>query len=215
MERHDVFRSDRIKVTEEMLREQDIRSVLEVGAGDYSFDYVKNREQVSWTRADFHPPCDVVCDFNDQRLALPFGDNSFDMLICTEVIEHLLWPQQLLREARRILLPHGMILLSIPNVCSLSYRIAWLLGRIPSCAASGNLPPELGSTTYRQASGDLVGGHVVDFNLPRLEALLDITGFRAVTARGSGIIWHRQLLPHWLVPVSLSSNIICLAQKKT
>jgi len=204
--------TSRLYVTETMLRSLHFSQVLEVGAGDYSFDYLKDVKG-SWTKIDFSPPCNILCDLNSPELVLPIETSSFDLVICTEVLEHLLWPQRLLAELNRLLLPGGNILLSVPNISSLSYRIAWALGRIPSCAASGNLPVELGSTAYISDTGNLLGGHVIDFNKRRLVLLLKSTGFDPVLIKGSGIIWHRQVLPHWLVPPSLSSNIICLARK--
>lgn len=212
LQRHSVFKSDRIRVTEKMILSQDARSILEIGSGDYSFEYLK-QEAAAWTRADFAEPCDVICDFNAEDVSMPFESEVFDLIICTEVLEHLLWPQSLLRECFRLLSKEGKLLVSVPNAASLSYRIAWLLGRIPSCAASGNIPLALGSTAYLNDKGFLSGGHVVDFNLDRTVGLLDVAGFEVVNLKGSGIIWHKQILPYWLVPVSLSSNIICLAQK--
>lgn len=213
MERHNVFRSDRIKVTERLIAQVPFSSVLEIGAGDYSFDYVAKGENVRWIKVDFSAPADMVCDLNIPNLTLPLDDNSFDLIIITEVLEHLLWPQALLAECRRLVKPGGRLLVSVPNIASLSYRLAWLLGRIPSCAASANIPPELGSTTYRLSNGSLTGGHVIDFNLDRLSRLLDYAGFNIIVTKSCGIIWHRQLLPHWCVPTTLSSNLICIAGK--
>ncbi len=215
MKRKEVFRSDRIKVTEKIIKDLNVSKVLEIGAGDYSFDYTKDNASISWLKADFAKPCDVICDFNSDKLILPFSDKEFDLVICTEVIEHLFWPQRLLKESHRLLVDGGKILISIPNITSLTYRFAWMLGRIPSCAASGNLPSELGSTAYKQEDGEYIGGHVIDFNLKRILMLLRFSGFEIIELRGSGIIWHKQILPHWFVPVSLSSNIICLARKAT
>ncbi|MFC1828174.1 methyltransferase domain-containing protein [Thermodesulfobacteriota bacterium] len=212
MERHKVFRSDRLKVTENILANEIIgQRVLEIGAGDYSFNYLEGSKL--WIKIDFSPPCDVIFDFNIQKLNLPFISGSFDLIICTQVLEHLLWPQQLLKECHRILASNGRILISVPNVVSLTYRIAWLLGRIPSCAASGNLPVELGSTSYRNKEGSLVGGHVIDFNNKRTFRLLESCNFKILTVKGSGIIWKKQIIPHQLVPSNLSSDIICLAEK--
>lgn len=213
MQRHEVFRSDRIQVTEDLIIAVNANRVLEIGAGDYSFDYTRSKEGASWTKTDFEPPCDVVCNLNSDKLILPFDGESFDLAICTEVLEHLLWPQRLLTQVHRVLGPAGKVLVSIPNITSLSYRLAWMLGRIPSCAASGNLPPELGSTTYAKGNGEFVGGHVIDFNLRRIVQLLEIAGFVPEQIRGSGIIWHRQIVPSWIVPPTLSSNIIVLARK--
>lgn len=212
MQRHNLFYSDRIKITENMIKKLSFDSVLEIGAGDYSFDYLKKGEGY-WVKIDISAPCDVICDFNLDNLILPFNEKVFNLIICTEVLEHTLWPQQLLKEVNRVLSNEGKLVLSVPNIASLSYRIAWLFGHIPSCAATGNFPLELGSTAYQRTSDHVLGGHVIDFNLKRIVSLLQHMGFKVVSVKGSGVIWHRQILPHWIIPPSLSSNIICVATK--
>ena len=206
--RPNVAPTDRIRVVGQMIRKRSPRRVLELGAGDYSFESVADPSRTSWVKADWAQPCDVVCEFNSQDLHLPWPDESFDLIVITEVLEHLLWPESVLREARRLLPPTGGVLISVPNAVSLSYRIAWAIGHLPSCAACGNL--SFGPTTYRTESGMLMGGHVIDFSKSRLTQLLGTTGFRVAEMRGSGIIRRGQLLPHWLVPPSLASNLICL-----
>lgn len=54
------------------------------------------------------PGVDVVGDAH----ALPFGGNHFDMIVCTEVLEHLHTPEQAIAEMRRVLKPGGLLLLS-------------------------------------------------------------------------------------------------------
>jgi SAM-dependent methyltransferase len=211
--RHTILQSDRIRVTEHILRKLAPRRVLELGAGDCSFQSAIRRK-AEWITADFDKPCDAVCDFNTEHPKLPFADSSFDLAICTEVIEHLLWPQGLLAEIRRVLSPAGHLLVSVPNCVSATYRVAWVLGKIPSCAACGNLPAQIGPTVYERDSGT-IAGHVVDFSKPRLAALLDYAGFEPVAMQGSGLIRKRQIVPHWIVPVSWASNIICLARKSS
>ncbi len=46
-------------------------------------------------------------------LALPFPDNSFDVTLCMEVLEHLTVPEQGLAELRRV--TRRFLLLSVPN----------------------------------------------------------------------------------------------------
>ena len=218
MKRRNVFKSDRILVTENIIRQIKADSVLEIGAGDHSFDYVCKERGINhgkWIKADFSPPCNIICDLNRSGAHLPFRSKKFDLVICTQVLEHLLWPQALLAECRRVLSDGGKLLISVPNITSLTYRAAWMLGHIPSCAASGNLPSGIGNTAYELEGGALVGGHVIDFNRKRTERLLNHSGFKIISVKGSGIIWHRQVLPHWAVPASLSSNIICLGEKKS
>jgi SAM-dependent methyltransferase len=47
--------------------------------------------------------------------SLPFADRSFDLVLAFEVIEHLERWQDLLTEARRVLRPAGILLVSTPN----------------------------------------------------------------------------------------------------
>lgn len=211
--KREVFQSDRIKVTQEFLENLHVQKVLELGAGDYSFEYTKKSQKVLWVKVDLLGECDVKCDLNSERLLLPFANETFNLVICTEVVEHMLWPQLVLRETCRVLVPYGSMLISVPNITSLSYRIGLLLGHLPSCAASGNLPGKLDGLAYKRGGGRLLGGHVIDFNLKRLLRLLEFSGFVVSRIKGSGIIWHKQILPHWCVPPSLASNIICLARK--
>lgn len=46
---------------------------------------------------------------------LPFSDGAFDLLVAFEVIEHLDGWQDMLSEARRVLRPGGVLLVSTPN----------------------------------------------------------------------------------------------------
>jgi SAM-dependent methyltransferase len=45
---------------------------------------------------------------------LPFGDGSFDLVLCTETIEHVRDVQLLLSEVRRVLRPGGTLALTTP-----------------------------------------------------------------------------------------------------
>jgi SAM-dependent methyltransferase len=47
--------------------------------------------------------------------AMPFDNASFDVIYCTEVLEHVLDPRAVLVEMRRVLKPGGHIVVSIPN----------------------------------------------------------------------------------------------------
>ncbi len=213
--RPSVAASGRIAVTERLIRLLSSDRVLELGAGDYSFDYCQaNGPGKKWVRVDFAEPCDLICDLNSPQVQIPLPDCFFDCIVCTEVIEHVLWPQSLLQECHRVLTSGGTLLVSVPNCVSLSYRVAWMLGRIPSCAACGNLPVGLGPTAYARENSHTIGGHVTDYDSRRLCRLLEYCGFQVDSMRGSGIFWHRQLLPPWFVPANLASNLIVTCTKR-
>jgi ubiquinone/menaquinone biosynthesis C-methylase UbiE len=52
-------------------------------------------------------------------MALPFGDDSFDVAVCSHVYEHVPDPQRLFAEIRRILKPGGVCYFAAGN------RLAW------------------------------------------------------------------------------------------
>lgn len=47
--------------------------------------------------------------------ALDFPDDSFDLVVCFETIEHLAAPEQALAELRRVVRPGGTVIVSSPN----------------------------------------------------------------------------------------------------
>lgn len=55
---------------------------------------------------------------------LPFRNNSFDTVVCTEVVEHLVSPQKGLREMNRVLAPGGKLILEV-DTNSFLFRSIW------------------------------------------------------------------------------------------
>jgi SAM-dependent methyltransferase len=66
--------------------------------------------------------------------ALPFGDAEFDLVLCTEVLEHLSEPRQTLRELSRVCAGHMML--------TAPHEPFFRLGNL----ARGRYPSRLGST---------------------------------------------------------------------
>jgi len=68
--------------------------------------------------------------FNVERDEFPFKNNSFDVLLFCEIIEHLTQdPLKALAEIKRVLKPGGSLILTTPNVTRLENVIKLLLGR--------------------------------------------------------------------------------------
>lgn len=55
------------------------------------------------------------CFFQGDAQCLPCKDHTFDRVICSEVLEHLIEPQSALEEMERILKSHGTAIISVPN----------------------------------------------------------------------------------------------------
>jgi SAM-dependent methyltransferase len=60
-------------------------------------------------------------------LALPFRDQVFDVIVCSEVLEHILDHQRAMREIVRVLKPGGALVVSVPRW--LPEKICWALSR--------------------------------------------------------------------------------------
>ncbi len=71
------------------------------------------------------------CRVVDANKRLPFKDNSFDLIWCSEVIEHLEDPAKSLAEFRRVLKPGGELIITTPNSYCLVFRIMSLFGLTP------------------------------------------------------------------------------------
>lgn len=57
---------------------------------------------------------------------LPFADNSLDVILASEVIEHLSQDKLFLKEVRRTLAPGGVLLLTTPNLWDIRRPLAAL-----------------------------------------------------------------------------------------
>ena len=72
----------------------------------------------------------------DYRVAtgerLPFADTSFSVVCCCDVLEHVNSPEEVIREAARVLAPGGTFLYCAPNRTLWSYlTLIWTLQRWP------------------------------------------------------------------------------------
>jgi SAM-dependent methyltransferase len=62
---------------------------------------------------------DVIADVLWDGSAMPFENNTFDIVISTEVLEHVPNPDAYLMEVRRVLKPGGMFFFTVPFLMSL------------------------------------------------------------------------------------------------
>lgn len=53
---------------------------------------------------------------SDLNYGLPFADATFDIILASEVVEHLAQAEIFLQDARRVLKPGGVLLLTTPNL---------------------------------------------------------------------------------------------------
>jgi 2-polyprenyl-3-methyl-5-hydroxy-6-metoxy-1,4-benzoquinol methylase len=74
-----------------------------------------------------------ILGFHCERDRLPSTDSSFDVVLFTEVLEHLLYdPVWTLMEINRVLRPGGILFLATPNAGSLGWIVRILKGENPA-----------------------------------------------------------------------------------
>jgi ubiquinone/menaquinone biosynthesis C-methylase UbiE len=60
---------------------------------------------------------------------LPFPDRSFDLVVCKDILEHILEPFAVLKEAVRVLRDDGTLVISVPNHFYWPMRLRLLFGK--------------------------------------------------------------------------------------
>lgn len=101
---------------------------------------------------------------------LPFPDDAFDLVICTEVLEHLPEYESAIDELRRVCKPGGTLTVSVPRAWP--ERICWSL-----------------SSEYHEVEG----GHVRIFDRDALRERIERRGFQRV----DGHFAHALHAPYW------------------
>jgi dolichol-phosphate mannosyltransferase len=96
----------------------------------------------------------VRCDVR----RMPFATGSLDLLVCSQVIEHVPFDPGIFDEFQRVLQPGGTLVLGTPDYATVSWRvIEWLYRRL--------------------APGAYGDEHIARYTLRSLTALLDEHGF--------------------------------------
>lgn len=88
--------------------------VLDVGVGGWTYPRQLLEGRCTYTTTDCfeHPNIDRVSDIH--KLDAIFPAESFDFVICTSVLEHVLRPWVAVRQLYTVLRPGGTLLLTVP-----------------------------------------------------------------------------------------------------
>ena len=94
------------------------KKILDVGCGTRPYEALFFGAQ--YTGLDVYQSGrkaqDKIADIYFDGINIPLADNSFDMVLCTQVLEHCLEPDSLLKEMCRVLEPGGVLVLTLPFV---------------------------------------------------------------------------------------------------
>jgi 2-polyprenyl-3-methyl-5-hydroxy-6-metoxy-1,4-benzoquinol methylase len=187
---HDYLISPLLELlSQEKLSSQAKPRVLDLGCGNGSLSHliaqrgyevvgVEDSEQgIAIARRSF-PDCHFI---QASIYELPYAEleNSFDIVLSAEVIEHLLYPRELVRAAKKCLKPNGRLILTTPYHGYLKNLVL---------AVSGKMD------THFNPLWD--GGHVKFFSVSTLTQLLETENYRNIKFKFSGrtpFIWKSML----------------------
>jgi SAM-dependent methyltransferase len=158
--------------------------VLDVGCGEGRHAVAATRdagevvgvdldgERLATAREDYDTYADGTPGtfLQGDALSLPFADGAFDVVVCSEVLEHLPDYEGAIAELRRVCRPGGTLAVSVPR--SGPERVCWLL-----------------SEEYHRVEG----GHVRVFDRDELRSAVEARGFRHL----GGHFAHALHAPYW------------------
>lgn len=112
-------------------------------------------------------------------MSLPFADDSFDKVICSEVLEHIPEYHSVLKEIRRVLKPGGIFAASVPR-----FFPEWICWKL--------------SKEYHNEEG----GHIRIFNTEELRSAIEAQGLACFGKHGA----HALHVPYWWLQCLFWSN---------
>ena len=92
------------------------KKVLHIAPEQCYLKLFRNQKNLDYTTADLYSPlADVKADICD----LPFEDNTYDVVFCNHVLEHIVDDKKAMSELYRVLKPGGFGIFQIPQDLSL------------------------------------------------------------------------------------------------
>lgn len=128
-------------------------------------------------------------DADGTHLLDDLSDESFDIVIAADVLEHLRDPTTCLRRAVGLLKPDGIVLLSIPNVAHADIRLALLEGHFD----------------YRD-NGLLDSTHTHLFTIESVARMIEAAGLVPV-------VWDRTIRPMGDSEIPIDENLLELGRR--
>lgn len=149
------------EIIKDLNKKHHFKKSLDVGCADGSFSAkIKSSLNIDTYGTDLSEYAvnsaiknGVKAKVSKAQATLPFHENSFDLVFACEVIEHIYDTDFIISEMKRVLKNEGILILTTPNLVSLSNRTRILFGKYPTFG------PEYKAGGY---------GHVRAYTVPTL-----------------------------------------------
>ena len=160
-------------------------------------DYIDSLMRLKDVRVD-------IVDLNNEKL--PYADAAFDLVTCTEVLEHVEHYRETIREVHRVLKHDGVFVLTTPNILNMKSRVRFLAFGFYSL---------FGPLHFNESELYSAGGHINPIGLYYLIHSLTDAGFKDIHVdidkrQGTSLFW----LLFFYLPIKLVFGLIKKREKR-
>ncbi|MCP8315156.1 MAG: class I SAM-dependent methyltransferase [archaeon] len=187
-------RENQIKLLSIAEKEEGSR-FLDIGCGDgkFTLEFATKIGAKEVYGVDIYEPAleeaknkGIIIEKSDVNEGIHFPSEFFDVILCNQVAEHLLNPDTLFKEIRRLLRKQGHAYISVPNLCALHNRLFVLLGWQPTVIAPST--KFVFGNPARGAESNMWGPyrHLTAFSPAAFKEMLEFYGLRVKKYYGNG-----------------------------
>jgi 2-polyprenyl-3-methyl-5-hydroxy-6-metoxy-1,4-benzoquinol methylase len=148
----------------------------------------------------------------------PYEDGTFDVVSGAEIIEHVLNPDNFIREAYRVLKPEGTLIVQTPNLACWFNRIIFLAGYQPFFTEVSTKDKTIGLSFTRNLTPIREPvGHLRVFTLAALKELLALYNFEPNLIKGETVHylpWYMDIIDKVMSKIPSLATDITVAAKK-
>jgi len=167
------------KVLDDMGEDLRGKSILDVPAGSGFTSSILKKHGADVHAYDLFPEFfkldGVECKKIDLSYKLAIDDDSMDMIICQEGIEHLPNPLLLLQEFNRILKKGGTLILTTPNISHLRSKFSYFLSESDFYK---RMPPNELDAVWHSNDKRIYFGHLFLIGIQKIRVLSLVAGFK-------------------------------------
>lgn len=187
------FAKQRIKILEKYLLSIKPKKILELGCGEGSLALlIKNLTNaqvygtdLSQSGVNLSKEKGIMAKKADLNKKIPFENNSFDLLVSDQLLEHMFNTDQFLQECYRVLKKGGYLITITPNLSYWLNRILFVFGIYPIFLEVSTKNKTFGQGFIKKVMKEKEPmGHIRVFNLPALTEILESENFHVLEKKG-------------------------------
>jgi SAM-dependent methyltransferase len=151
----------------------------------------------------------ITCKKADISTGIPLDNQSADMLICQEGIEHFSDQIKALKEFNRVLKSNGLLLITTPNYSNIRSRLSYFLSE--SERFNSIMPPQEVDSIWLSnnlPNDDIYYGHMFLIGIQRLRLFAKLSGFRIKAIHKNKLKTTSLFLFPFVYPLITLSNYI-------